>query len=120
MMELLIAFLFFAKIIMALIISFFGILGSRRGKNYIGDVSDRVKFDPKLRKKANNSLALGGACAFALCLPPLAWSFSAATSGDPFPMIGLAIIVAYSIVTTSALLYPFERIKRIGTAVNSP
>ncbi|MFV2199138.1 hypothetical protein [Nocardiopsis sp. LOL_012] len=113
-----IAFLFLAKTFLALTLVFFGILGIRRGKNYIGDVPDRVGFDPALRRKANKGLVFWGTCAFFLCLPPLLWSFSAALSEDPFPMVGLALIIAYSIVTTSVLLYPLDRIKKMGSSVN--
>ncbi|NYH53088.1 hypothetical protein HNR06_002677 [Nocardiopsis arvandica] len=119
MMEIVIALLFLAKILLALALVFFGSLGVRRGKNYVGDVPDRVGFDPELRRKANKVIIVGGVCAFVLCLPPFLWSFSAALSEEPFPMVGLALLVVYSIVTTSALLYPFERIKKMKNTVNS-
>lgn len=86
----------------------------RRGRNYLGDVPDRVGFDPDLRRKANKVLVAGGACSSVLCLPPVLWSFSAASSEEPFPLAGLVVLVAYSIVTTSAILYPLERIKKLG------
>lgn len=118
-MEFAVALLFLAKILLALLLIFFGSLGIRRSKNYVGDVSDRVVFDPDLQRKANNVVIVGGVCSFVLCIPPLLWSFSAAASDEPFPMAGLALIVAYSIVTTSALLYPLERIKKMKSTPNS-
>ncbi|TQN31695.1 hypothetical protein FHX37_1615 [Haloactinospora alba] len=118
-MESVVAFLFLIKILLSLAFVFFGRMGLRNNKNYLGDTPDRVDFDPELRRKANKILIIWGLCAFVLSLPPFLWSFNVASSEESFSMVGLALLVAYSIITTSALLYPFERIKKIGNAINS-
>ncbi|RFU86130.1 hypothetical protein DY218_13450 [Streptomyces triticagri] len=100
-----------------------GALAARTG--YRGKVCDRshgyevpaeVKYDPALRKRANDLVAFWCTGASALGFAPLVPIGSVLLSGGGKSVStwGLAAFALYGLVVATVGIYPFEKIKQLG------